>query len=69
MAPLTKRERSDRLMSDTLKSLLQNWDLGGMESVPPRGSGWVRSVWDWKLHQLFSTQQRLRTHPLSRGGT
>jgi len=36
----------------------------GMKSVPPRGSGWVRSVsldlcvGDW-----------LRTHPLPRGGT
>src|SRR6185436_1155623 len=32
-----------------------------MESVPPRGSGWVRSL---KL-----TVKRLPTHPLPRGGT
>src|SRR6476660_2908485 len=32
-----------------------------MESVPPRGSGWVRS----QDHR----QQELRTHPLPRGGT
>ena len=31
-------------------------------SVPPRGSGWVRSVRSISDH-------RLRTHPLPRGGT
>jgi len=33
-----------------------------MESVPPRGSGWVRSL---KIHE----RPKLRTHPLPRGGT
>jgi hypothetical protein len=33
-----------------------------LEAVPPRGSGWVRSL-------KTNRQHRLRTHPLPRGGT
>jgi len=38
--------------------LRQTWK----QSVPPRGSGWVRS-------QVCLLILRLRTHPLPRGGT
>gem|GEM_PF-3877456 len=37
-------------------------DLSGKKSVPPRGSGWVRSLGN-------NHPSRLRTHPLPRGGT
>src|SRR6476659_8377048 len=37
-------------------------DLSWMQSVPPRGSGWVRSLY-------LYCDCKLRTHPLPRGGT
>jgi len=37
------------------------WTVSWIRSVPPRGSGWVRSVYMWIYW--------LRTHPLPRGGT
>jgi len=36
-------------------------DRSGVKSVPPRDSGWVRSISPLKYHDS------LRTHPLPRG--
>src|SRR5690349_19556059 len=36
-------------------------------SVPPRGSGWVRSLLGFAV--IRSDAEKLRTHPLPRGGT
>ena len=41
------------------------WHGEKMKSVPPRGSGWVRS----NFSTMDSSGTRLRTHPLPRGDT